>query len=51
MTVFDSDTASDDTVGSMAFELHKILRESKRTNQFPLFWKYIYGAAPGVSGK
>jgi len=50
MTAYDSDTAADDTVGSMAFELHEILREAKRTHQFPWFWKDIYGAAPDVSG-
>lgn len=51
MSVFDSDTASDDIIGSMSFEIHTILQRTRDDNQFPWLWKDIYGAAPDVSGK
>jgi hypothetical protein len=50
MSVFDSDTTSDDIIGSMSFELNKILDRCD-TDDCKWKWKDIYGAAPDVGGK
>lgn len=52
MTVMDYDAGSaDDTVGSMAFDVAEILKRYEDNKKFPWYWKDIYGAPVGVTGK
>lgn len=52
MTVMDYDsTSSDDTIGSIAFQIHKLLPSLQKSNRPMWMWKDIYGAPLNVSGK
>ena len=51
MNVFDSDVTTDEIVGSMSFQIHEIIKLSKKIKSFPYVWKNIYGSHLGVSGK
>jgi len=51
MTVFDEDQASNDVVGSMSFDIKKIIELGIENGEFPWLWKDIYSAPSGCSGK
>ena len=51
MSVYDSDVTTDEIVGSMSFQIHEIIKLSKKIKSFPFLWKNIYGSHLGVSGK
>lgn len=51
MTVYDEDVTSYDTIGSMSFQIHEIIKKAKTSKDSPWYWKDIYGSAEGVSGK
>lgn len=51
LTVYDADATTNELVGSMSFEIHKIIKITKEKEEFPWFWKDIYGSALDVSGK
>lgn len=51
LSLLDEDTTTNELVGSMSFQIHKIIKLAKQGKEFPWFWKDIYGSAPNVSGK
>ena len=51
MQVYDYDTASDDIVGSVSFDVVDIIKQSQKNDGSDWLWKDIYGSALGVSGK
>lgn len=52
MSIFDYDsTSGNDIIGSMSFQIDKILNRERKTKKFPWMWKDIYGAPINVKGK
>ena len=51
LTMYDEDVTTNETVGSMSFQIHEIIKKAKTTKTSPWYWKDIYGAALGVTGK
>lgn len=51
MQVYDYDTASDDIVGSISFDVVDIIKKARSGENNTWFWKDIYGAPMGVSGE
>jgi hypothetical protein len=49
-SVFDKDQLSNEIVASMRFDLKKYVEMAERGEDFPIFWKNIYGSPLGVSG-
>jgi hypothetical protein len=50
MTVYDEDPTKYDVVGSIAFDIKKIIEDIETQEDFPWYWKDIYGAPSGYSG-
>ena len=51
LTVLDEDVTTNDAMGSLSFQIHEIIKRSKKGENFSWYWKDIYGSALDVTGK